>query len=158
LFTSQGGLSKETRSMEPPKPVQTKPPLTPAQLHAFVMDFRRGMSDTDLAEKYDLSQRRLGVYKAAARQYIYEKKKACAQPPRVRVNSGKVLEDINSGIDNAGLQEKYNLTERQLQVVFRKMIQAGLVTPMQLASRLRITQSQVTEAFVDAGITMDDVE
>ena len=67
--------------------------------------------------------------------------------PVVKISAKSVLDDIRAGLDDDGFKRKYNLSERQLQRLFRKMIAEGFVTPLELAERLCVTESQVTEAI-----------
>ncbi len=67
--------------------------------------------------------------------------------PVLKISVKQVLQDIRSGIDDEGLMKKYNLSNRQVQRLFRKMIAEGFVSPMELANRLCVTKSQVTEAI-----------
>jgi hypothetical protein len=66
---------------------------------------------------------------------------------KISISAREVLNDLKSGLDDQGFMIKYKLSYRQLQRLFRKLIQAGLVTPMELAQRLCITDSQVTEVL-----------
>jgi DNA-binding MarR family transcriptional regulator len=70
--------------------------------------------------------------------------------PVMRISASEALNDIRSGLDDKSIMTKYNLTYRQLQTLFRKMIQAGYVTPLEVAERLCVTESQVFEAFDQA--------
>ena len=50
-------------------------------------------------------------------------------------------------MDDDALMAKYNLNFRQLQRLFRKMIQGGFVSAIEMAQRLCVTKSQVTDAI-----------
>jgi hypothetical protein len=78
--------------------------------------------------------------------------------PTVQINARNVLEDLRNGIDDEGLMVKYNLSYRQLQRLFRKLILAEYISPMELAERLCVTKSQVMEAFVDMQRAMDELD
>jgi hypothetical protein len=69
-----------------------------------------------------------------------------------------VLADIKSGMDDEQLMIKYDLLPRQLQSVFRQIINAGLSTPMEMSQRLSITKSQVREAFVEMGKAIRELD
>ncbi len=68
-------------------------------------------------------------------------------PKRIIINPHHVLADLAAGVDDEGLMVKYNLNYRQLQRLYRKMITAGYITSQELAQRLCITKSQVSEAM-----------
>ncbi len=65
----------------------------------------------------------------------------------IKISAKSVLDDIHAGLDDEGFKQKYSLSERQLQRLFRKMIAEGFVTPLEIAERLCVTESQVTEAI-----------
>ena len=56
------------------------------------------------------------------------------------------------------LMVKYNLLPRHLQSAFRQIINAGLITPLELSNRLKITKSQVREAFVEMGKAIKELD
>lgn len=64
-----------------------------------------------------------------------------------KISAKEVLDDLRSGMDDEGFMLKYKLSYRQLQDLFRKLIKAGFVTPIELAERLCVTSSQVTEVI-----------
>jgi hypothetical protein len=69
--------------------------------------------------------------------------------PRIVVSAHDVVKDIRSGMDDQALMIKYGLSFRQLQRLFRKIIIGGFIAPLELAERLCVTKSQVSEAFVE---------
>jgi hypothetical protein len=68
---------------------------------------------------------------------------------RIVVSAHDVVQDIRTGMDDEALMIKYKLSFRQLQRLFRKIITGGFMPPLELAQRLCVTKSQVTEAFVE---------
>jgi DNA-binding MarR family transcriptional regulator len=67
--------------------------------------------------------------------------------PALKISAQEVLKDIRAGLEDGEFMLKYNLTYRQLQSLFRKLIKAGYVSPLELAQRLCVTQSQVTDVM-----------
>jgi len=67
--------------------------------------------------------------------------------PALKISAKEVLKDLRSGLEDHEFMLKYNLTYRQLQSLFRKLIKAGYVSPLELAQRLCVTQSQVTDVM-----------
>ncbi len=123
----------------------------------FLSDVQAGLSDDALREKYNLSGKKFYLYKAVAKDYI-AKKKSETNPVRRKINAQQVLKDIRSGMDDESLMTRYNLSHRQLQSLFRKIIGAGLATPLELSRRLSVTKSQVAEAFVEVGNAMKELD
>lgn len=74
------------------------------------------------------------------------------------LSAKEVLEDLRSGFDDQMLMEKYSLTFRQLQRLFRKLIIGGFISPLELADRLCVTQSQVTEVMDQVKKMVDELE
>jgi DNA-binding MarR family transcriptional regulator len=75
-----------------------------------------------------------------------------------KLSAKEVLEDLRSGFDDQMLMEKYSLTYRQLQRLFRKLIIGGFVSPLELAERLCVTQSQVTEVMDQVKKMIDEID
>jgi hypothetical protein len=123
----------------------------------FVRDVVAGLSDAALQQKYGLPSNEFYLYKATALDII-AKKRAEQSKNRIKVNAKQLLVDIWSGMDDEALMVKYNLLPRHLQSAFRQMINAGLITPLELANRLRITKSQVQEAFVEMGKAIKELD
>lgn len=77
--------------------------------------------------------------------------------PKIRIDAGEVLGDLRSGMDDQQLMTKYGISYRQLQRLFRKLILADLISPLELASRLCVTESQVTETLDGIAKSMKEI-
>jgi uncharacterized protein (DUF433 family) len=132
--------------------------LTAQQARDFILDVKAGLSEEDLAKKYDLPAKSVYLHKLAVKSYMAEKAGSNVVKPALKISAELVLEDIKSGLDNEGLMNRYELTERQLQRLYRKIIEAGLMTPLELAARLKITSSQIMEAFSEAQQPIDETD
>jgi hypothetical protein len=130
---------------------------TGSRASEFVEDVKAGMNDAALQEKYGLAKQKFYFYKATALDIIARQRQESA-PNRRRLSAKNVLADIKSGMDDEQLMIKYNLLPRQLQSVFRQIINAGLSTPMEMSKRLSITKSQVREAFVEMGKAIRELD
>jgi hypothetical protein len=78
--------------------------------------------------------------------------------PRMTISASEVLQDLRAGMDDEAFMIKYSLTYRQLQRLFRKLIAGGFVSPLELAERLCVTQSQVTEALEQVRKSIDELD
>jgi uncharacterized protein (DUF433 family) len=125
------------------------------QIRRFVRDVKEGMPDRLLKLKYDLSGRVLALHKMVAREFL---RKSAASRPKKRIAAEEVVRDIKTGMDDESLKRKYSLTNRQLQRLYRKVIAGGYMTVAELANRLSITESQITEAFAQAALTTDEFD
>ncbi len=122
----------------------------------FLKDVKSGMPDIELQLKYNVSPKLLNLFKAQAKEAMRELRSRSKQP-KIQISAQQVLDDIKSGMDDEALMGKYDLTTRQLQRLFRKVIAAGLLSPVELADRLSVTKSQVLEAFEEVGKALDEL-
>jgi hypothetical protein len=58
--------------------------------------------------------------------------------------------DVQEGLGDGFLMEKYHLNPKQLESLLRTLLEADLITEMQLYERTSISDSQVTKAFIEA--------
>lgn len=123
--------------------------LTKEELLQFAHDLRDGLPDERLKEKYGMSDKTLVACKMAVVGRRKQPQSDAARPTR-KVNALELVSDIRSGMDEASMKIKYNLTSRELQRLFRKIISGGFMSAQELADRLKITESQLTEVFARA--------
>jgi hypothetical protein len=128
-----------------------------ARARQFVEDVRARMSDDALQWKYGLESDKFYFYKASALDIIAKEVEQKSRSS-TRISAEQFLADIRSGMDDEALMLRYHLIPRQLQSAFRQIINAGLVTPMELSRRLSITKSQVREAFVEMGKAIEELD
>src|SRR5271157_809088 len=105
----------------------------------FVRDVSVGLSDAALQSKYGLPRNKFYLYKATALDII-AKGYAQKSKNKIEIHAKQFLVDIWSGMDDEALMVKHNLLlPRHLQSAFRQIISLGLITPLELANRLKIT-------------------
>jgi hypothetical protein len=126
-------------------------------LDEFIDDVRAGISDEALQAKHKISGKRFLIAKAAAKDFL-ARRQAESPESQLKVDLKQILADVKAGISNEELMTIYNLTSRQLQTAFRRIIGEGLASPMDISGRLAMTTSQVVEAFTDAGRAMRELE
>ena len=136
----------------------TKLKLSRSEGREFIADVKAGMTDVDLSKKYGLSGKNLVLYKIAVKDRIDREADREAFSKSRSISAKQLLSDIRSGLDNDELMLKHELSPRQLQAAFRQIIAAKLMTPIELANRLSITRSQVTEAFQEVQEAMKELE
>jgi len=54
---------------------------------------------------------------------------------KIRISGREVLEDIRSGMDDAGLMKKYGVSSKGIIKLMGRLVSAGLLTPAELAQR-----------------------
>ncbi len=68
---------------------------------------------------------------------------------KVKISAKKMVRDIEDGVGDYALMEKYRLTAKQLEKVLRALVQADLITHMQLYERTTLSESQITRALME---------
>jgi hypothetical protein len=86
------------------------------------------------------------------------RKAAKSEKPKIKVNTRSVLQDLRKGLDDQVIMEKYSLSLRQLQKLYRKMIKSGMLTPMEVSDRLCVTTSQIANTFKQAAQLIENHE
>jgi len=71
-----------------------------------------------------------------------------------RIDAAEALTSLKSGIDDAALMKKYNLSVKGLQSLFKKLTAAGLISEAQLSQRRSIGENSV---LVDESLSRDSV-
>jgi hypothetical protein len=116
---------------------------------------RSGMSDLALMEKFALSARglqklfkklvaageleQLEVHaRLLASQQSHVVDLIISQPvqtKKARIEADKALEDIRAGVSDSELMQKYNISAKGLESLFRKLLAASLISRRELSSR-----------------------
>jgi hypothetical protein len=74
-----------------------------------------------------------------------------------KVKAKEFVKDMRSGVDDPALMRKYELTDKQLEMVFQKLIDADFITALELWERSRLSDTQITKAFVEAQKAIDEL-
>jgi hypothetical protein len=75
-----------------------------------------------------------------------------------KVKATDVARDVLGGMGDTLLMEKYHFNSKQLESVLRKLVDADLITHMQLYERTSLSDSQVTRAFVDSHAAIKELD
>ncbi|HMK34380.1 MAG TPA: PQQ-binding-like beta-propeller repeat protein [Desulfomonilaceae bacterium] len=67
---------------------------------------------------------------------------------RVKINAQEILDDLASGKDDTHLMEKYHLSARGLESLFRKLVTAGFVRQSDLDKRMPLRENTVIVDFI----------
>jgi hypothetical protein len=65
------------------------------------------------------------------------------------INGKAIAADVVAGMGDASLMERYRLTPNQLEQILRKLLDANLITDMQLYERTTLADSMITKAFAE---------
>lgn len=66
------------------------------------------------------------------------------------INAKMVAKDVHAGIGDTLLMKKYQLSAKQLESVLRKLVDADLISHLQLYERTSLSDTQITKAYVEA--------
>ncbi|AFM26210.1 hypothetical protein [Desulfomonile tiedjei] len=75
-----------------------------------------------------------------------------------KIGAKEITADIRAGMGDYQLMEKYRLSAKQLEIILRKLLEADLITHMQLYERTSLSDSQITKAFVDSQQAVGELE
>jgi hypothetical protein len=65
-----------------------------------------------------------------------------------KIKAVHFVRDMAAGLDDFALMRKYELSEKQLQRVFRELIESQFITTDQLRTRAAMTDTQITKVFI----------
>jgi len=75
-----------------------------------------------------------------------------------KIRAKEVVGDVQAGMGDTLLMEKYGLTAKQLEGVLRKLVDLDLITHMQLYERTTLSDTQITKAFVEEKRAITDLD
>ncbi|MFC1834563.1 hypothetical protein ACFL2Q_07500 [Thermodesulfobacteriota bacterium] len=66
-----------------------------------------------------------------------------------RIRAVDLAGDVHAGINDVALMEKYGLERQQLQDLLKRLLEAGLITHLQLYERTSLSDSDIIRAFLE---------
>jgi hypothetical protein len=81
-----------------------------------------------------------------------------ASTPRRTVRAEDLIRDLDLGVDDSDLMQKYELSPQQLELLFKKLLDAGLITVEQLYGRTSISGTAITKAFVEVYQSLKELD
>lgn len=66
-----------------------------------------------------------------------------------KLSARQVITDLRAGLSNDELMEKYNISPESLRYVFKRLVEARLMTELQYYQRMDLTESDLFRAFSD---------
>jgi hypothetical protein len=67
----------------------------------------------------------------------------------LKIPAEEFVKDVESDMDDSSLMSKYGLNPDLLQMAFRQLLDMGLISHELLAGRTKLSDSQITGAFVE---------
>jgi len=77
---------------------------------------------------------------------------------RRKIKAKDVARDVHAGLGDTLLMEKYSLSAKHLEGVLKTLVDADLITHMQLYERTSLSDSQITKAFVDTQAVLRELD
>ena len=74
-----------------------------------------------------------------------------------RVRAKKMAKDVHEGVGDTELMEKYNLSAKQLEEVLKRLLEASLITDMQLYERTTLSDIPILKASVKTGNPVEEL-
>ena len=78
--------------------------------------------------------------------------------PRPKRRVKDVVKDIEAGVTDSYLMDKYDLSSGQLESLLRKIVNTGLVSREQLDERLSLSDTAITKAFVEVQQSVQELD
>jgi hypothetical protein len=66
---------------------------------------------------------------------------------KFKISAREIISDVKSGLSDSELESKYNISPDALQYVLRRLVDAGLITQLELYERTTLTKSDVLRAL-----------
>src|SRR5512147_658774 len=66
---------------------------------------------------------------------------------KFKISAREIISDVKSGFSDFELESKYNISPDALQYVLRRLVDAGLITQLELYERTTLTKSDVLRAL-----------
>ncbi len=75
-----------------------------------------------------------------------------------KIKAQDLVKNIRDGLDDQALMKKYSLNSKQLDQLLGKLVEADFITVVELHERARLSDTQVTRAFLDAQRAIDELD
>ncbi len=80
------------------------------------------------------------------------------QPPIRKIKASVLVKDLEAKMNDFQVMQKHGLNAEQLEYLFHKMVQAGLIKRQLLESRTSLAETNITKAFVEVQQSMDELD
>lgn len=78
--------------------------------------------------------------------------------PARKIRASDLLKDVQAGLNDFQIMAKHGINAKQLEYLFHKMTEAGLITKRELELRTSMSETSITKAFVDVQQSIDSLE
>ncbi len=158
LINSKAMTSQELRGLAERK-------HSTVDVRAFAADLQSGLDPQSLAEKYSLNWAEYYGMVEKAREVptipepgVEEVTVEVRKTRKRRINARELAEDFQLGMDYDNLLVKYDITEKQLDLCLKRLIEARLLTEAEVYDRTVPFDTQLMEAQKVAQASIDELE
>lgn len=74
------------------------------------------------------------------------------------IKANAIVRDVQAGMGDSLLMKKYQLSAKQLEIVLRRLVEADLISHLQLYERTSLSDTQVTRAYVEAQQAIQELD
>ncbi len=74
------------------------------------------------------------------------------------IRADEIVADLDAGVGDSDLMQKYGLLPQQLELLYKKLLDSGLITVEQLYGRTSISGTTITKAFVDVYKSLQELD
>jgi len=116
-----------------------------------IKDIHSGMDDASLMKKYKLSQEGLqSLFDELSALGLLEThdKEDESTPPKIKINIRDFLRDFRGGMSDSGLMDKYCVSRRALDFVFKRLLELKAVKADELFGGPSLASESITPANV----------
>ena len=90
--------------------------------------------------------------------FVVDSRLDTVKTPARTIKASVLVKDLETGLNDLQVMQKHGLQPEQLDYLFYKMMQAGLLTRQQLEARSQLAETNITKAFVEMQQSMDELE
>ena len=131
------------------------------------IDARVNLEDTSITKAFVETQRSMQELDYAETmsvdpvEALAAVKKAVApppQPPKPKIKAKQFVKDVEARMSDPQLMMKYRLDERQLNSLFQRLVDLGMLSVELLYNRTSISETSITKAFVEVYASLQELE
>jgi uncharacterized protein (DUF433 family) len=122
-------------------------------------DIRSGLNFGELMEKYRVTERQLDrvIRRLVNLGMIRESETSSVGKPTRKLSATNIVKDLRSGMSDQDLKAKYSITDQQMEKILGKIVDAGMMSEMELFERSTLSASTVTKCFVETQQSIRDL-
>lgn len=131
------------------------------------IDARVNLADTAITKAFVETQRSMQELDYAETQSVDPVEALAAvkkevtpppQPAKPKIKAKQFVRDVEARMSDPQLMEKYGLDEKQLNSLFQRLVDLGMLSVQILYNRTSISDTSITKAFVEVYQSLEELE